>query len=363
MTLEKSLSEMAEQAQGLIDSSLNEAQTIFALISPFIRALGYDTTNFSEVVPEYRPADVPFKQGQQLIDFAILVNDEPALLIECKRIGDPLDVKSIYQLFHYFAATEARIGILTNGTQYKFFSDLDEPNKMDQRPFLEIDLLELNERMIEELARFTREAFDVDATIKAAETLKYTRGMKQSLARQLDSPDEEFVKWLAKEVYSGPLMKKVRERFTSLARSAFRDFIKDQINMTLIKAMDRDAGDAEPLEERDEDEIVDSSEGDGIVTTAEEYEGYAFVKSIIIQELGEEQASRVTMRDMKTLCSIVMDGRAQRVICKFYFNNPNKLQVAVRDVQGKESRHDIESVTGIFAFADQIIAATKQYLA
>ena len=219
------------------------------MISSFILALGYDATNFSEVVTQYRPPDVPFKQGQQLIDFAILINNEPAPPIECKRIGDPLEVKSIFELYHCFAATEARIGILTNGIRYKLFSDLDETSKMDQRPFMEFDLFSVDVRIVEELNGFTRESFDVDATIKVAETLKYTRGMKQSLARQLNDPDDGLVTWLAKEVYSGPLTKKTRVRFIKLVANAFREFINDRINMTLKTAMSREAGNVEPSEE------------------------------------------------------------------------------------------------------------------
>lgn len=361
MALQKALQELEEKAQALADVDLNEAQTKSALISPFIRALGYDTTNVFEVVPEYRPHDAPFGQDQ-LIDFAILINGEPAILIECKRLGDPLEVKSVNQLFRYFVVTEARIGILTNGIRFKFFSDLDESHKMDQRPFMEFDLLNLDDRIVEELNRFARDSFDVDATIRAAETLKYTRGMKQSLARQMNDPDDGFVTWLAKEVYSGPLMKKTRARFTKLVASAFREFINERINLTLKTAMNREAGNVEAEDDGVDSQAEISEEDDGIITTVEELEGHAFVKAILLPVLGENGISRVTMRDMKTLCSIVMDGKATRVICKFYFNNPDRLRLAVRDEAGNESTHDIDSPSGVFAFAEQIKVTAQKYL-
>jgi len=104
---------------------------------------------------------------------------DPAILFECKQVTDNLESAPLSQLMRYFAATEARIGILTNGIVYKFFSDLDESNKMDKRPFLVIDLENLSDRAIEEINRFTRQGFDVEGTLEAAAVLKYTRGMKQ----------------------------------------------------------------------------------------------------------------------------------------------------------------------------------------
>ena len=122
-----------------------EEATKHALVLPFIQALGYDIFNPTEVVPEYT-ADFGLKQGEK-VDYAIFreeSNGEPAMLIECKRVSDPLDVSKASQLGRYFSQTPTHIGILTNGIVYKFFSDIDAENVMDATPFLVIDITNTN---------------------------------------------------------------------------------------------------------------------------------------------------------------------------------------------------------------------------
>ena len=126
---------------------------------------------------------------------------------------------------------------------YRFFSDLDKPNMMDAKPFFEFNMLDFSESGVEELKRFTKSAFNVEETVKAAATLKYTRGMKQAIARQFSAPDDEFVRWLVKQVYSKPLTQQVKERFTVLAKQALREFVNDRIKATLKTALEE--GEAE----------------------------------------------------------------------------------------------------------------------
>ena len=105
--------------------------------------------------------------------YAILKNSEVQILIECKKIGDPLNINHASQLFRYFHVTNARISILTNGQVYKFFTDLEAPNKMDEKPFLEINLLDLDETVVPEIKKLTKSAFDLESIINAAGELKY----------------------------------------------------------------------------------------------------------------------------------------------------------------------------------------------
>ena len=54
-------------------------------------------------------------------------------MIDARGLGHQLQDGDITQLYRYFNATDARIGILTNGIEYRFFSDLNKPNVMDER--------------------------------------------------------------------------------------------------------------------------------------------------------------------------------------------------------------------------------------
>ncbi|TWY24947.1 type I restriction endonuclease, partial [Escherichia coli] len=159
-----SLSAKIKQQAGVIET---EEATKNAFVMPFINnVLGYDVFDPTEVIPEF-VCDIGTKKGER-IDYAILKNSEVQILIECKKIGDPLNINHASQLFRYFHVTNARISILTNGQVYKCFTDLEAPNKMDEKPFLEIDLLDLDETVVPEIKKLTKSAFDLESIINAA---------------------------------------------------------------------------------------------------------------------------------------------------------------------------------------------------
>ena len=115
------------------------------------------------------------------------------ILIEAKWIGEPLE-KHDSQLFRYFGTTTAKFGILTNGIIYKFYTDLEEPNKMDEVPFLEINILDLKETQIPELKKFHKSVFDVEEIVNVASELKYSNEFKQFFAAELQNPSDELIK-------------------------------------------------------------------------------------------------------------------------------------------------------------------------
>ena len=193
-----------------------EEATKTSLVLPFIQMLGYDIFDPTEVVPEFT-ADIGIKRGEK-VDYAITQRGKPAILIECKKYGSNLAEDAVSQLVRYFGVTNAHFGILTDGISYRFFSDLDQPNVMDPKPFFEFNLLSCSDKAVEELKRFTKEEFNVDETLEAAAVLKYIEGMKQALVRQLSTPDEEFSRWLTKQVYSKLLTQAARERLSTLSR-------------------------------------------------------------------------------------------------------------------------------------------------
>lgn len=109
-----------------------EEQTKMYLIAPFLNLMGYNVFNPDDVIAEF-VADIGNKKGEK-VDYALKINGEIEILIEAKAIKDPLFTHDT-QLKRYFNVTKAKIGILTNGIIYKFFTDLDEKNIMDNKPF------------------------------------------------------------------------------------------------------------------------------------------------------------------------------------------------------------------------------------
>ena len=134
-----------------------EEATKTSLILPFIQMLGYDIFDPAEVVPEFT-ADIGIKRGEK-VDYAIMQRGKPAILIECKKYGSSLAEDAVSQLVRYFGVTDAHFGILTDGISYRFFSDLDQPNVMDPKPFFEFNVLSYSHKAVGELKRFTKEEF------------------------------------------------------------------------------------------------------------------------------------------------------------------------------------------------------------
>jgi len=251
--------QFSKRVASLKDVLPTEEATKNALILPFFQLLGYDVFNPLEFMPEFT-ADVGIKKGER-VDYAILLGGKPAILIEAKWCGDSLD-KHDSQLFRYFGTTTAKFGILTNGIVYKFYTDLDEPNKMDLVPFLEFDLLNLNEGAVAELKRFSKEKIDIDAAFSAASELKYTNAIKALLNKQRTTPDDTFISFVLGEVYSGRKTQVVVEKFSPIIKKAFNAYINDVINDTLKSAMQKHEDEAKEVQPIEEPQTIDSPDRD-----------------------------------------------------------------------------------------------------
>lgn len=341
-----------------LNAITTEEATKTAFVMPFIHnVLGYDVFDPSEVTPEF-VCDVGTKKGEK-IDYAIIRNNEVQILIECKKIGEPLNINHASQLFRYFHVTNARISILTNGQIYRFYTDLDAPNKMDEKHFLEIDLLDIDENIIPELNKLTKASFDLESIINAAGELKYVSQIKKIIHTQLNNPEDDFVKFFASRVYDGILTQKVRESFLNLTKKAASQYINDQINERLKSAITGIPSiSAEPQSEalpEDEDTQKDDSD---VVTTLEELEGYHVVKAITRTVL---DASRITQRDTKSYFGILVDDNNRKPICRLHFNRSQKY-IGLFDIEKNETRHPIGTVDDIYSFADILKATASLYI-
>lgn len=194
--------QFGKRVESLKDTIQTEEATKTSIIMPFFSIMGYDVFNPLEFTPEYT-ADVGIKKGEK-VDYAIMRDGNPMILIEAKWIGEPLE-KHDSQLFRYFGTTTAKFGILTNGIIYKFYTDLEEPNKMDEVPFLEINILDLKETQIPELKKFHKSVFDVEEIVNVASELKYSNEFKQFFAAELQNPSDELIKHFLNLIYKGIL--------------------------------------------------------------------------------------------------------------------------------------------------------------
>ena len=233
--LTASLKQLSKRIGMTRASIQTEEATKMSFIVPLFQILGYDVFNPSEFVPEFT-ADIGIKKCEK-VDYAILINGEPTILIEAKWCGEKLE-KHDSQLFRYFGTSNAKFAILTNGITYRFFTDLDEKNKMDERPFLEIDLLDLKDSHISELRKFRKDKFDVDNIFTTASELKYTNSIKQKIHEEINDPSDFLVKHLITDVYEGIKTQKVIDDFRNIVRKSFSQYINELINDRLKNALD-----------------------------------------------------------------------------------------------------------------------------
>ncbi len=357
--------ELAARIPRQIEHIQTEEATKNAFIMPFIAALGYDVFNPQEVTPELH-ADVGLKKGEK-VDYAILREGKPIVLFECKHHAADLSKEHASQLYRYFSVTEARFAVLTNGIVYWFYTDLDAANKMDARPFFELDLLNLRDQDLEELKKFTRTVYDLDAILTTASELKYTRAIKQVLAAELQEPSEEFVKFFAARVYNGKVTTAVREKFALVTRRAFRGFITDQLNERLKTAL----GDSSPTVNdapampapasaptSTETAMPGEEQRPTVVTTEEEHEAFLTIRAILREVV---DVRRIALRDQQSYCGVLLDDNNRRPVCRLYFNGTKKSVGLFDNEERKEDRIVLSDLSDLFALAPRLHATVARY--
>ncbi|MDE0467515.1 MAG: type I restriction enzyme HsdR N-terminal domain-containing protein [Candidatus Poribacteria bacterium] len=217
------LNNLSNRISNYKDKVKGERETINVFVLPFIRILGYDDANPTEVKTEFT-ADVGTKQGEK-VDFAILKDDKAIMLIECKDWSSDLSAENFSQLYRYFAALpEAHIGVLTNGVVYQFYTDSEKENVMDDNPFFELNMSDIQQPLVDVLKNFTKDNFDLDEARTTAINLKLRTEIKGILTEQLETPTKGFVEFLRNAI---ELPRKL-EDFTNIVKLAFREFLDEQ---------------------------------------------------------------------------------------------------------------------------------------
>ena len=237
MDFKDEIKKIGDRASKLKEQIQTEEATKNALIMPFIKALGYDVFDPTEVVPEF-VSDIGIKKGEK-IDYAILKDGSPVLLVECKHWAQNLNLHD-GQLLRYFHVSKAKFGLLTNGIIYRFYSDLVEPNKMDEKPFLEFNITDIRDNQIDELKKFHKTIFDADSIVNTASEMKFTNELKYLIQQELVSPTPDFVKHFARQVYPSIITAKVLDLFTLLVKKSIHQHFSDLITERLKTALSKE---------------------------------------------------------------------------------------------------------------------------
>lgn len=351
MEMQEKLYQLSERIKQLKDQIKTEESTKQSFILPFFQALGYDVFNPLEFVPEYT-ADVGIKKHEK-VDYAILQDGRPLILIEAKDCNQKLD-KHGSQLFRYFGTTEAKFGILTNGISYQFFTDLEEPNKMDIKPFYELDMMDLNEQALQYLSNFIKSNLDIDSIVGTASDLKYMSLTKTSFKKILDNPSDEFVKLLLNDgIYEGIKNQKVIDKFKPIVKRGINQYINEKMSAKFKETLNSDTN-----TEITTTTIEEVEEKSKIITTLEELNGYAIIKSILRPVV---DAKRLTYKDTESYLNILLDNNTRKWICRLKLDGKVH-NIIIPDENKKEVRYQILSLDDIYDYSDQLITVLNRYI-
>lgn len=351
MDFKDQIKQLGERVAKMKDKIQTEEATKNAFIMPFIQCLGYDIFNPMEVVPEYI-ADIGIKKGEK-VDYAILKDDNPIILVECKHWSSDLDPHNS-QLFRYFHTTTAKFGILTNGIVYRFYTDLLTPNKMDDKPFFEFRIDDLKEVQAEKLKEFHKGYFNLESIVNSASELKYMSELRNLIVKEISEPSDEFTKHFAKSVYPSMVTAKVLDQFKGLVKRSFHQYVNDAINERLKSALATDQQKAEEIAK--EELTANAPEESRIQTTAEEMEAFYIIRAILCVKVN---VSRIVNRDQQSYFGVLLDDNNRKPLCRLHFNSRKKY-VSFFDT-GKEEKIEIQNNNELYENASRLIKTIEIY--
>jgi len=356
------LKQFSKRVESLQETVLTEEATKTAIIMPFFAMLGYDVFNPQEFVPEFT-ADVGIKKGEK-VDYAIMKDGAPVILVECKAASEKLD-KHDSQLFRYFGTTTAKFAILTNGIFYRFYTDLESANKMDDDPFLTVNILDIRDNQVPELKKFCKSEFDIDSISSTASDLKYVHAFKEIFKTQLDGPSDDFTKLFLQSCYSGQKTQNVIERFRPILRKALNDLVSEMMNDKIKTALGGSGGSVSVIEPKPAQEPQEEpAEGEpekrvpNIVTTEEELEAYFIIKNMLS---GIADIHDITYKDTESYINILYKGNTRKWICRLRLADSLKTLI-VPDENKKETKYQLQDIYDLSQYRDALTEVLSRYL-
>lgn len=340
MEFDENLKQLIKKIESIKDQIKTEEATKMSLIVPFFQLLGYDVFNPQEFCPEYT-ADVGIKKGEK-VDYAILLNNEPIILIEAKAVNKKLD-KHSSQLFRYFVTTSARFAILTNGIVYQFYTDLEETNKMDKDPFLEFNLLDINDKQIIQIEKFQKSHFDINSILDTASVLKYNMIFKKEIEQLFSDPSNDFVRLFLQSFYKGAKTQAVIDKFKPILKSSLIEYINDTVNDKIKFALNNAP--------------VPSVQNDTI-STCDENEAILIINDVLKDTIS---TSNIYSKQTESYLAILLNNNSRKWICRLYLSYTQK-SLVLPDENKKEIKYYINNINDIRLHSAELVEVVKRYL-
>lgn len=358
----ESIAKLGEKAVRLYTQIESEEATKQALVIPFLILLGYDVYDPTEVVPEFT-ADIGTKKGEK-VDYAVLKSGQPILIIECKRANKDLDDEDISQLYRYFSVTNARIAALTNGVYYKFFTDLERQNIMDQTPFLEFDIRSVSSNNIIEIAKLHKSSFNEEDLISSASTLRFKQKARLLFEQNIKSPTDDFTRVFITQIYNGRITSSIMSKFKELLHDAMSDVIREQVEFAIKRMLEQSQSTTSAITTPSVLDIsshmsLKQQDHDKIQTTDIEAQGFQIVVDIISDFV---DIKRVIWRDVSSYFGVLLDDNNRKPICRLHFNGTQKYISLFDSEDRQEDKVAIVDVMDIRKYKVRLVKTILHYL-
>jgi hypothetical protein len=306
----------------------NEAQTKKFIIDPFFMLLNYA---HEDLIPEFE-ADFGDRVSNK-VDYAIKLNRKDIIIIECKKLTSKLTDKEAGQLSGYFQnAKNSRIAILTNGKEYRFYSDVALANTMDSKPFFVFDIENYTDNDIEGLLDFDARIINVNEIISKAQESVLIEDFENTFFKEITNPSSEILKLLHKRMIFKT--KYNEERLKGLMNSSLFKSLTEKIIIHETKTNSKTAG---------------------IITTSDEIQAYHTIRTLLIQNK-KIPKDRITYRDQKGTFNIMLDDNQRKTICQLKFTDTSKkISIGMND-------YPLDSIDDILKFKNELNSRTETLL-
>lgn len=349
MDLYEDLQRLSARISSIKDSVQTEEATKHSFVMPFFQILGYDIFDPNVIVPEFT-ADVGIKKGEK-VDYAIMYEGKPLIIVEVKKHTEALN-KHSSQLYRYFGVTDAKFALLTNGIEYRFYSDINKENRLDDNPFLIVNLDELNKRDVKALERFTKSDLNISSILEMANKQRRILEIKKIFEEETAKPSDDLARMFACRILpqGTRITGSVLEDFKSYTKTALSEIVTDLASKKINSVR---AGLTANITDEDDEGSNDEAK---IVTTQDELQGFFIIKSI----LGEYvELDKIYARDTQSYFGVLFDDNNRKWIARLHFNTAKKY-IGIHEIEKQETRYPLEKLEDIYKFRDNLIATLKR---
>ncbi len=288
-----------------------EETTKQALILPLLDILGFSAFDPTKVRAEHI-ADFPGAKAGERVDYALFSNGLPVMFIEAKACSQNLN-NHCPQLSRYYNATpEVAISAITNGREWRFFTDLVNKNIMDDKPFLTLHLDKPTDDAAEQLLRFHHDQFQPDALRALAEESIYLSAFRDTIGEILKECDTDFVRYVAGRAnIQRTFTARFLEQMQPIVKQALAHSVSALVATSLNKTPDPAPDPVILAEIQDPDAPIVDPINPKIVTTANERKLFDTIADLLP---GEDLQGR----DTESYYAVLYQGKTNRWLVRYW---------------------------------------------